>query len=72
MPAKASQAHRVMDEEERHKLQTQMELRKLEESVRLSNEAITIGVEEAQRAMNKPTTDLQAFEQALKHKFDQF
>ena len=62
MPAKASQAHRVMDEEERQRMEMQQEMARLEESVHLSNAAITAGVEEARKAANKPANDLLAFE----------
>ena len=43
----------------------------LEESVHLTNEDITRGVNEARDAVNKPPTDLLAFEQALKQKHDE-
>ena len=41
-----------------------------EEEARLTTDEITRGVEKAREAMNQPTIDLLAFEQALKKKHE--
>ena len=41
-----------------------------EEEARLTTDEITRGVEKAREAMNEPTIDLLAFEQALKKKHE--
>ena len=42
-----------------------------EEEARLTNEEITVGVEQAKAALNAPPLDLLAFEAALKQKHDE-
>lgn len=69
---KASKAIRVLSEEDRMKFEHDQEIAKLEESIHLSSDAITKGVEMARKALNEPSTDLLAFEKALKEKHEQF
>ena len=59
-----SMAVRVSAEDEEPKLD-------FEEEARLTTDEITRGVQQAREAMNEPTLDLLAFEQALKKKHDQ-
>ena len=65
-----SQAMRV-PEEAKIESKSEVSMNVLEDSVHLTTEDITKGVQQAREAMNAPPIDLLAFESALKQKHDE-